>query len=109
MYIVFMAYRIRMGFGFMSHLPVLGFALQHHGILGLALLALLVLLDLLGTFLSLDTIILGKGPLVSRSTGVGEEVRANGLDGSLDRGGDGADGLEVLLCGPARGQRGQCP
>lgn len=89
-----------------SHLPVLGLALQHHGILGLALLALVVLLDLLSALLGLDAFILGEGPLVPRSPGVGEEVRADGLDGPLRRGRDGADGLEVLLCGPARGQRG---
>ena len=35
------------------------------------------------------------------TAGVGEEVRANGLDGSLDSLGQLANGLEILLGSPA--------
>jgi hypothetical protein len=42
---------------------------------------------------------------VSLSAGVGEEVRANGLDGAVLGGGDARDGLEVLLGSPAAGER----
>lgn len=87
-----------------TYLPVLGLALEHHGILRLADLAIILLLDLLGTLLGLDTVILGEGTLVAGTTGVGEEVRTDGLDGALGRGADLADGLEVLLGGPALGE-----
>lgn len=89
---------------FITYLPVLGFTLKHHGILRLADLAIILLLDLLGTLLGLDTVILGEGTLVAGTTGVGEEVRADRLDGALRRGADLADGLEVLLGGPAFGE-----
>lgn len=88
----------------MTNLPVLGLTLKHHGILRLADLAIVLLLDLLGALLGLDTVILGEGALVAGTTGVGEEVRADGLDGALRRGADLADGLEVLLGGPALGE-----
>ena len=86
-----------------TNLPVLGVAREHHGVLGLAEVALVILLDVLGTFLGLDTVILGEGALVAGATGVGEEVRADGLDGALGSLilGNLADGLEVLLGGPA--------
>lgn len=93
--------RNRMG---ITYLPVLGFTLKHHGILRLADLAIILLLDLLGTLLGLDTVILGEGTLVAGTTGVGEEVRADRLDGALRRGADLADGLEVLLGGPTLGE-----
>lgn len=90
-----------------SYLPVLGFTLEHHGVLGLADLACILLLDVLGTLLGLDAIILGEGALVTGAAGVGEEVRADGLDGALGRGSDLADGLEVLISGPSFGEDGQ--
>lgn len=92
-----------------TDLPVLGLALQHHGILGLADLAIIVLLNVLGALLGLDAVILGKGALVAGAAGVGEEVRADGLDGALRGGADLADGLEVLFGGPARGEDRQRP
>jgi hypothetical protein len=93
-----------------TNLPVLGLALKHHGVLGLALVALIAILDLLGALLGLDAVILGKGALVAGSSGVGEEVRANGLDAALCGLGQLADGLEVLLCGPSarEGGEGEC-
>jgi hypothetical protein len=42
---------------------------------------------------------------VSLSAGVGEEVRADGLDGAVLRGRDAGDGLKVLLSGPVAGER----
>ena len=84
-----------------TYLPVLGLALEHHGVFGLADLAIVVLLDLLGPLLCLDAIILGEGSLVAGTAGVGEEVRANGLDGPLDSLGQLANGLEILLGRPA--------
>ena len=86
-------------------LPVLALALEHHGVLSLADLAIVLGLDLLGGVGGLDTLILGEGALVSLSAGVGEEVRANGLDGAVLGGGDARDGLEVLLGSPAAGER----
>lgn len=66
-----------------TNLPVLGLALKHHGVLGLALVALIAILDLLGALLGLNAVILGKGALVAGSSGVGEEVRADRLDAAL--------------------------
>ena len=54
-----------------SYLPVLGLALQHHGVLGLANLAIIVLLDAGGLLLGLDAIILGESALVAGTAGVG--------------------------------------
>lgn len=86
---------------FASYLPVLGLSLEHHGVLGLAHLALIGVLDLLGALLGLDAVILGKGALVTGTAGVGEEVRADGLDASLRGARELANGLEVLVCAPA--------
>lgn len=91
----------------LSYLPVLGLTLEHHGILRLADLACILLLDILSTLLGLDAVILGESALVTGAAGVGEEVRADGLDGALGRGGDLADGLEVLISGPSFGEDGQ--
>lgn len=93
--------------GLCSYLPVLGLTLQHHGVLGLADLAGILLLDVLGTLLSLDAVVLGEGTLVAGTTGVSEEVRADGLDCPLGRGGNLADGLEILLGGPSLWEDGQ--
>jgi hypothetical protein len=86
------------------YLPVLGITLEHQRVLRLAVVFLVVLLDLLGGLLGLDAVILGEGALVAGTAGVGQEVRANGLDGALGRRGDGGDGLEVLLSRPSLGQ-----
>jgi hypothetical protein len=90
-----------------TYLPVLGLTLQQHGVLGLADVALVAVLDLLGALLSLDAVILGEGTLVASTTGVSKEVRANGLDASLDGAGELADGLEVLFGTPALREDGQ--
>lgn len=84
-----------------AYLPVLGLSRQHHGVLGLAHLALVGVLDLLGALLGLDAVILGKGALVAGAAGVGKEVRADGLDAALRGAGQLANGLEVLVGGPA--------
>jgi hypothetical protein len=86
-------------------LPVLALALEHHGVLVLADLAGVLVLDLLDGVGGLDALILGESTLVSLSAGVGEEVRADGLDGAVLRGRDAGDGLEVLLSGPVAGER----
>lgn len=39
------------------YLPILGLPLEHHGILGLADIAVIILFNLLGTLLSLDSIV----------------------------------------------------
>lgn len=88
----------------LTYLPVLGLTLEHHGILGLADIAVVVLLDVLGLLLGLDAVILGEGALVAGTAGMGQEVRADGLDGALGRAGSLADGLEVLLGRPAFGK-----
>lgn len=85
----------------MPYLPVLGLTLEHHGVLRLADLPGILLLDVLGTLLGLDAVILGEGALVAGAAGVCEEVRADGLDGALCGGGDLADRLEVLVSGPS--------
>lgn len=84
-----------------TNLPVLSLTLKHHGVLRLADLAIVLLLNLLGALLCLDAVILGECTLVTGTAGVCEEVRADGLDGSLRGGADFADGLEVLLGSPA--------
>jgi hypothetical protein len=48
-----------------SHLPVLGFTLQHEGILRLADFSSIIILNLLHIELGLHAVILGKGALVS--------------------------------------------
>lgn len=93
--------------GAVSYLPVLGFTLKHHRVLRLTDLARVLLLDVLGTLLGLDAVILGEGALVAGAAGVSEEVRANGLDRALGRGSDLADGLEVLVSGPSFWEDGQ--
>lgn len=90
-----------------SYLPVFGLKLKHHRVLRLAQIALVAILDLLGALLSLDTVILGESTLVAGSSGVGEEVRSNGLDASLNSLGKLTNGLEVLLGTPAAGESGQ--
>lgn len=84
-----------------THLPVLGLALEHHGVFRLADFAVVEVLDLLGALLGLDAVILGEGALVAGTTGVGEEVRANGLDAALDSAGQLTNGLEILVGRPA--------
>lgn len=93
----------------LSYLPVLGFALEHHRILGLADVAVFVLLDVLGTLLGLYAVILRECALVTGSASVGEEVRSNGLNGPLRSSAELAHGLEVFLSRPALGERGQRP
>jgi hypothetical protein len=90
-----------------THLPVLGVALQHERVLGLADLARVVVLDLLDVLLGLDALVLGEGALVALAAGVGEESRADGLDFELGGGREAADGLELLVGGPLAGQDGQ--
>jgi len=92
-----------------TYLPVLGVASEQHRILRLADVAFVVLLDLLGALLGLYPIILGEGALVAGTAGVGQEVRADRLDGALCGMvlGDLADGLEVLLGSPALGEGGE--
>ena len=92
-----------------AYLPVLGLALQHQGILGLADIAIIVLLDLLGLLLGLNTVILGESTLMPSTAGMGEEMRSHGFDGALGGGGDGPDGFEVLLGCPSLGEDGQRP
>lgn len=53
-----------------SYLPVLGLTLKHHGVLRLADLPCILLLDVLSTLLGLDAVILGKGALVAGAAGV---------------------------------------
>lgn len=87
----------------MTNLPVLGITLEHHGVLGLADIAVVVLLDLLGALLGLDSVILGEGALVAGTAGVCQEVRADRLDCALRRalGGELANRLEVFFGSPA--------
>lgn len=92
-----------------TYLPVLGLTLKHHGVLRLADVAVVVLLDVLGLLLGLDAVILGEGALVAGTAGMGQEVRANRLNGALGRAGSLADGLEVLLGRPALGEGGKRP
>jgi len=80
-----------------THLPVLAVTLEHHGILRLADIALLVLLDLGGALLGLDAVILREGALVAGAAGMGEEVRANRLNHPLAGARDLANRLEILL------------
>lgn len=80
---------------------------MQHGVLGLALFALIDILNLLGALLSLDAVILGESALVAGSSSVGEEVRSDGLDASLDSLRELANGLEVLLGAPSAGEGGQ--
>lgn len=84
-----------------AHLPVLGLELQQHGVLLLILLALVSVLGLLDALLSLDAVILGKGALVAGAAGMGEEVRADGLDAPLGGTRQLANGFEVLVGTPA--------
>lgn len=93
--------------GGQPHLPVLGLQLQHHGVLRLADVALVAILDLLGILLRLDAVVLGKGAVVARAARVGEEVRPDGLNAALRGARELADGLEVLVAAPARGQDGE--
>lgn len=86
------------------YLPVLGLALEQHRVLGLADLAVVGILDVLGLLLGLDPVVLGEGALVPGAAGVGEEVGAHGLDAALRGAREVADGLEVLLRGPALGE-----
>lgn len=92
-----------------TYLPVLGFPLQHHRVLGLADVTVLLLLDILGALLGLYAVILRECALVTGPAGVGEEVRSNRLDGPLSGGAELADGLEVLLGRPALTELGQSP
>ena len=66
-----------------THLPVLCLTLKHHRVLSFADLSRIVILDLLDVLLGLDALSLGKGSLVSLSSSVGEEVRADRLNGTL--------------------------
>lgn len=86
------------------YLPILGIALQHQWVLGLRDLAIVLVLDLLGSLLGLDAVVLRESALVALSAGVGEEVRADGLDAALGRGGKVTNSLEILVGGPARRQ-----
>ena len=90
-----------------TYLPVLGLTLEHHGVLGLALVADITIFDVLGTLLSLDTVVLGEGALVAGSSSVGEEVRTDRLDASLSSLRKLADSLEVLIGSPATGEGGE--
>src|SRR4051794_35340911 len=85
-----------------ANLPVLGLALEHHGILRLADVAIVVLFDILGALLSLYPIILREGALVAGAAGVREEVRSDGLNRPLRRVVlcDLSEELEVLVGGP---------
>lgn len=85
----------------MTYLPVLGLGLEHHGVLLFVLLAVVGGLGLLGILLGLDAVILRKGALVASTAGVGEEVRANRLNGALGGTRQLANGLEVLFGAPA--------
>ena len=66
-----------------TNLPILCIALQHHHVLGLANIAVVVLLNLLGPLLCLYPVILGEGTLVAGAAGMGKEVRPDGLDRPL--------------------------
>lgn len=90
-----------------TYLPVLGLQLKHHGVLSLALLAIVHILDLLSALLGLDSVILGKGALVAGSAGVSQEMRSNRLDAALDSTRELANGLEVLIGTPTLGQGGK--
>jgi hypothetical protein len=81
--------------------------LEHHGILILALVADIAILNVLGALLSLDAVILRECALVAGSSGVGKEVRSNGLDASLSSLRKLADGLEVLVSSPTAGESGK--
>lgn len=48
-----------------TNLPVLGIALQHHGILRLGDLIILIFIDLLDILLGLDAFVLGEGTVVA--------------------------------------------
>lgn len=90
-----------------AYLPVLGLALEHHGVFGLADLAIVDVLDLGSALLGLNAVILGEGALVAGTAGVGKEVRADRLDGALGSARDLANGLEVLVGVPAIGKAGE--
>jgi hypothetical protein len=93
-----------------TYLPILGLTLKHHGILRLALVANIAIFDILGTLLGLDAIILRESTLVTGSSSVGEEVRADRLDASLSSLRRLANSLEVLIGSPAAGKggKGEC-
>lgn len=93
--------------GVSSYLPVLGLSLEHHGVLGLANVAHITILNLARAFLGLNAIILGEGTLMTGSTSVSEEVRSHRLNAALYCLRELSDGLEILLSGPVAGQRGQ--
>lgn len=92
-----------------TNLPVLGLEGEGHGVLRLADVAVIVILDLLGALLGLYPIILGESALVASTAGVRKEVRTDRLDGALDGAlfGDLADGFEILLSGPSLGEGGK--
>lgn len=71
-----------------TNLPIFSIALEHHGILRLANIAVIVIFHLLGAFLCLDPIVLGEGALVPGTAGVCQEVRADRLKASLCGGSD---------------------
>lgn len=85
----------------MTYLPVFGIALQHHGVLRLADIAVLIILDLGGSLLGLDTVIFRESALMAGTASVGKEVRAHGLEAALRGSRDLSDGLEILVCNPA--------
>jgi hypothetical protein len=93
--------------GSRTYLPVLGISQEHRWVFRLADLTSIIVLHLLGVFLSLNAIIFGEGALVTGSAGVGEEVRTNGLDAALGSCGEAANCFEVLLYRPSLREDGE--
>ena len=85
----------------LTNLPILRISSEHHWVFRFADLAGIIILDLLGTFLCLDSIVLGKCALVASPTSMSEEMRSNGLDAALSRSRDAANGFKIFLGRPA--------
>lgn len=90
-----------------TNLPVLGLAGEHHGILRLRDLSIILIFCLLDIMLSLDALILREGAVVTLATSVSQEVRANRLQVPLGGSGQSTNRLEVLVSTPALRQGGQ--
>lgn len=87
-----------------TYLPLLSISLQHHWILGLADLAVILILNLLDILSGLNALILRERALEALSASVGKEVSANGLNGTVNWAGKAGDSFEIFFCGPARRQ-----
>jgi hypothetical protein len=87
-----------------SHLPVLGISSEHHGVFGFTDLSIFIIFHLFHGLRCLNALILGEGSLMSLSSGMSQEVWPNRFNLSLDGGGDGSNGFEVIFGSPAARQ-----